>query len=98
MGERRTERCKVVYYDDARSDDVVLVGAWEIVLAERKFGKADEHPMEYAMYLGYLGAKRAGLVTDGVGFDAWGADVALVENAEPDEDGAPGESPAPPGT
>lgn len=100
MAERRVEKCKVIYYDEERSDDVVLVGGWEIVLAERKFAGSGDHPVEYAIYLGYLGAKRAGLVPDGLGFDAWGATVALVENADPQdsEDGGTGESPAPPGT
>jgi hypothetical protein len=99
MAERKIERCIVSYYDEERTPDTVLVGGWEIVLAERKFGLANEHPMEYAMYLGYLGAKRAGL-TGEAKFDDWAHDVALVENADAadSEDGTPGESPAPPGT
>jgi len=92
-GDAKIERLRVIYYDEARASDVVTVGGWEIVEVQRKYANSDlEGKLEPTYFLAYLGARRKHLVADGVGFEAWGADVAMVE-----EEG-PGESQAPPAT
>ena len=88
-------RFRITYYDDGRAPDVVVVGHWEMVLAERKFGVgcAQAGNLDSIMYSAFLGAKRAKVVPDGVDYDAWASTVAVV-----DEAGEVGESPAPPAT
>jgi hypothetical protein len=91
---------KIFYYDEALSPDVALVGTWEVVQAERKFGhEAIVNGLyECDVFCAYLGAKRGGLVADGIAFDKWATNVAFIEEPEDDssEDGGSGESQAPP--
>jgi len=76
-------RFEVSYYDEERSPDVVPVGNWELVMAERKFGRGciSAGSLDGILYASYLGAKRAGLVAEGTSYDAWGASVAKVAEA-----------------
>lgn len=87
-------RFEVGYYADEQADDVIVVGQWEMTLAERKFGVGTvaAGSMDAITYAVYLGAKRSGLVPEGTSYDAWASTVASIGEA-----GA-GESPAPPGT
>ena len=97
-------RIRIGYYDEERAPDVVVVGQWEITLAERKHGKGSwrGESIEAVAYQAYQGAKRAGLITKATDFDTWAREVAVVEAIDEDEtDEAgeqPGESQAPPGT
>lgn len=98
-------RFRISYYDE-RSPDVVVIGGWEMVLCDRKFGKGTiaDPSLEAVFYQAYLGARRAGVLPSGIKFDDWVPTVAMVEPVEDpssdedeDEDGQ-GESPAPPAT
>lgn len=84
-------RLRIVYYDDERSDDVVIVGQYEVILAERKFGRGAvaDGDADAITFAAYEGARRAGVVGEGVAYDAWARSVAMVEALEP------GESPTP---
>jgi hypothetical protein len=87
----RLPRFTIGYYDDDRADDVVVVGQWEMTLAERKFGVGcmEQGSMDAITYATFLGAKRCGLVPEGVAYDAWAAGVALIEEAGLGESQAP---------
>ena len=93
MADAKVQYIRIYYYDDERSSDVVAVGGWELVLLQRKYPGDLTGNIEANYYLAYLGAKKAGLVADGMSFDAWGQGVALPEEVE-----GPGESQAPPAT
>lgn len=84
-------RMRVVYYDADRSADVVVIGQWEVNLAERKFGVGamQQGNIDAITYAAFLGAKRAGLVPDGTAYDAWASSVAATEEDEPGESEAP---------
>ncbi len=84
-------RMRIDYYDDDRSSDVVPVGQWEVNLAERKFGvgSAREGNLDAITYAAFLAGKRAGVVPDGVGYEAWAAGVCRTEAVEPGESQAP---------
>lgn len=98
MSDSKLPRMRVHYYPDGDgaepATDVVVVGQWELTLSERKYGVGQFKlgNLEAITYATYLSAKRAGIVADNVGFEAWGATVALTEAVEA------GESPAPPAT
>jgi len=86
-------KLRITYYDEDRSPDTVLVGHWEMTLTERKFfpGAVSQGSADAIAYLAFMGAKRAGVVGDGIQYDAWAKEVAIVEDVEP------GESQTPPG-
>jgi hypothetical protein len=90
---KQLPRFEVAYYDE-RAGDVVVVGQWEMTLAERKFGVGTiaAGSMDAITYAVFLGARRCGLVSDGLGYDQWASEVAVIEEA------GEGESPAPPAT
>ena len=87
-------RLVVSYYDDS-SPDVVVCGMREFILAERKFGVGAiaASNMDALAYAAYLAAKRSKIVAEGVSYDAWLENVAMIGGTE---DEAAGESPAPP--
>lgn len=86
-------RLRIVYYDEERADDVVVCGQYEVLLAERKFGRGTvaAGDIDAITFAAYQGAKRAGVV-EGVDYEAFAKSVAQVEAVEP------GESPPPPTT
>jgi hypothetical protein len=88
-------RMRVAYYDEAsKSDDVIVVGAWELTLANRKYGDGaiGSGDLEAMLYAVWQGAKRCGVAPANDDFEAWASTVAILE-----EDGE-GESQAPPAT
>lgn len=91
----RLPKMRVLYYEDDRAPDVIVVGQWELVLAERKYGSGavtERRDLDAVTYACYLGAKRAGIVGEGESYEAWAQDVAVTEELEA------GESQAPPAT
>jgi hypothetical protein len=84
-------RLTITYYDDDRSADTVLVGNWEYIQAERKFGigEMSRGNVDALTYAAFLGAKRARIVDDGVNYDAWAQSVAVVEEVGEGESQAP---------
>ena len=97
MSTSKIPHFRVSYYD-GRSDDVVLVGSWELALTERKFRERRDS-YEATMYQVYLGAQRAGIVKreskGGPDFDAWGVGVSFIESLTDAGEDASGESQAP---
>ena len=87
-------RLKINYYEENRSPDVIVCGQWEYILAERKFGVGAMQAgnVDALCYAAFNGGRRAGIVPEGMGYDAWAQTVVEVE-----EDGE-GESLAPPAT
>lgn len=87
-------RVRIVYYDESRAPDVVVIGQWEAILADRKFGEGaiSRGNLDAVTFAAYMGARRCGLISDGQSYDGWAEGVAQTEEAEP------GESPAPPAT
>ena len=87
------ERFDIVYYDEEKSSDRVVLGLWEFAKAQEKYGvealnSGDLTAMTYACW---WGAKRKGLISGEGDFESWRYEVAGVEPV------SSGESPAPPG-
>jgi hypothetical protein len=85
-------KMRVLYYDEARTPDTIIVGQWELVQAERKFGTGavtERRDLDAITFACYLGARRAGIIADGTAYEAWAQDVAVTEEMEPGESQAP---------
>ena len=87
-------RLTISYYDETATPDTVFAGFREFVLAERKFGSGaiQAQNMDALGFAAYLAARRSGLVAEGISYDAWLENVAMIAG----DDENPGESPAPP--
>ena len=88
---KQLPRFTIGYYAEDKADDTIVVGQWEMTLAERKFGVGcmGQGSMDAITYAVYLGAKRCGVVADGAGYDDWAAGVAVIEEAGLGESQAP---------
>lgn len=91
-------RFKVTYYAEDKADDVVLVAQWEMTLAERKFGVGciEQGSLDAITFATFMGAKRCGILPDGIDYDAFASTVAQVEEAGLGESQAPPETSPPP--
>jgi len=94
MGTRALPRFAVTYYEEERSGDVVLVGQWEMTLAERKFGVGcmEAGSLDAITFATYMGARRCGLVPEGTAYDDWASGVAQIEEAGLGESRTPPEA------
>jgi len=87
------ERFTVFYYGD-RPDDVAMVGQFELIEAQRKYGKSlhqamvDGSSMEHSSFAVFRALIRQGTIAS-TDFEVWLTSVARVAAEE-------GESPAPP--
>jgi hypothetical protein len=80
--EKQIPRWELTYYDAERPTDTVLVGAWEINLAERKHyvGAVEQGCMDAILYAAFKAARQGWYPSIGLGaltvFDVLRLDVA----------------------